>query len=136
MAKKTEKKKDRIFDWVDNLYNKKHGFPPKEEITPMIWQINNFLSMDKDLLEYVAYYQKYMFTLKDRYYLLWYALIPKCLKSRNPYYKVKREKDSELLERLCSVFGLSKVEVVDYLKILRKTYDDKELYEFLGMEKK
>lgn len=136
MEKKPEKKNDKIFDWLNNLYTKKLGLPTDAEIAPMIWQLNNFLSMDLDLLEYVAYYQKYMYTLKEKYYLFWYVLIPKCPAQRNKYLKIKKEPETDLVKRLSSVMGLSFMEVADYLKILRKTHTEEEIYNFLGMEKK
>jgi len=125
-----------LWDALNNLYHKRFRYPEKDEISDKLWIINRFVSMERDLLEHIAYISKYFFTLQERYYRLLYRLIPQSFSPRTKYLKPPKELDSELLKKYSTYFGLKKKEVKNYMEILRKSYSNKELYEFVGIEYK
>jgi hypothetical protein len=128
--------KKKLFYYLDNIYIKKE-IPDDSEIRSLVWPINRFLSMEKDLLKEVAELSKYMFTLGAQYYKLLLRVVPKLNRSpRNKYIKVEKEVDDDLLDRYTQYFQLSRREVRDYLKILFKQRSKKEIYEFVGLEAK
>ena len=134
MNNQLENKKD-LFYYVNNIYTKKE-IPEDSEVKSFIWSVNRFLSMEKELLETIAYLSRYMFTLGSKYYRLVLRVVPQSFAPRNKYLKVEKESDSELLDRYVHYFRLSKKEVRDYLKILFKQYSKKEVYGFVGLEEK
>ena len=123
-----------IFDWVNNiLIHKKHwdDFTEDEQkkFSPFI--INRWLSMDKDFIEIVNYFQKYSIgTLEPREVYKWYCdMLPKG-KRFNKYIKGKKDKkyNTELLDIMITHFECSKSQVKDYLDLIHKG----ELIEILG----
>ena len=130
-----------IFDWINQiLVHKKHwdDFTEDEQkkFSPFI--INRWLSMDKEFIEIVNYFQKYSIgTLESREVYKWYCdILPKG-KRFNKYIKGKKDKkyDIELISLLKNYFECSKLEVNQYLKLI----DKKELREILekyGLDKK
>ena len=115
-----------IFDWVNQiLVHKKHwnDFTEDEQkkFSPFI--INRWLSMDKDFIEIVNYFQKYSIgTLEPREVYKWYCdILPKG-KRFNKYIKGKRDKkyDSELISLLTNHFECSKIEVKQHLELIDK----------------
>lgn len=124
-----------LFYYLNGLYTKKIPQPEESEVSSLIWPINRFLSMEKDLLETISETSKYLFTLGSRYYKLLWRIIPQSGSPRNKYLKPEKD-DSEVLERYCQYFKLSKREVKDYLKILEKQYSRKEIFAFVGLEEK
>tara|TARA_R100001129_G_scaffold164433_1_gene130623 strand:- start:62 stop:481 length:420 start_codon:yes stop_codon:yes gene_type:complete len=130
-----------IFDWVNNiLVHKKHwdSFTEDEQkkFSPFI--INRFLSMDKDFIEIVNYFQKYSIgTLEPREVYKWYCdMLPKG-KRFNKYIKGKKDKkyDTELLDIISTHFECGKLHTKQYLELI----DKKELQEILekyGKDKK
>lgn len=127
-----EVKKD-LFYFLNNIYTKKE-IPEDNEVRSLIWPINRFLSMEKSLLEHVAYLSRYMFTLGARYYKLLQRVVPKSYSPRNKYIKVEKESDDELMDRYVQYFRLSRKEVKDYLKILFKQYTREDVYGFVGLD--
>ena len=125
-----------IWDILNNIYNKRLRYPTKEELSGKLWMINRFLSMDTNLLEVVAYVSKYFFTLKERYYRLLYSIVPQTSSVRTKYSRFKEQEDSEILKKYSKFFGVNIRETKQYLNILRNRYNEKELLEFIGMEKK
>ena len=125
-----------LFDYLNNIYSKRLGMPEDNQVKGFIWPINRMLSMEKALLETIAYLTKYIFTLGPRYYKLLYRVVPTSLASRNKYLKVDKEVEDELLNRYVQYFRLSKREVKDYLKILFKQYSKEEVFSFVGLEVK
>jgi len=130
-----------IFDWVNNiLVSKKHwdSFTEDEQkkFSPFI--INRFLSMDKDFIEIVNYFQKYSIgTLEPREVYKWYCdMLPKG-KRFNKYIKGKKDKkyDSELISLLVDYFECSKLEVKQNLELIDKV-ELKEILEKYGKDKK
>ena len=130
-----------IFDWVNNiLVSKKHWdeFTEDEQkkFSPFI--INRRLSMDKDFIEIVNYFQKYAIgTLEPREVYKWYCEILPRGKRFNKYVKGKKDKkyDSELINLLINHFECSKVEVKQYLELIDKI-ELKEILEKYGMNEK
>ena len=115
-----------IFDWVNNILVHKKSWDSftedeQKKFSPFI--INRWLSMDKDFIEVVNYFQKYSIgTLEPREVYKWYAdFLPKG-KRFNKYIKGKKEAkyNKELLNHLSNWYGVSHREVEDYLEILSK----------------
>ena len=122
-----------IFDWVNNiLVHKKHwdSFTEDEQkkFSPFI--INRFLSMDKDFIEIVNYFQKYSIgTLEPREVYKWYCdMLPKG-KRFNKYIKGKKDKkyNTELIDIMVTHFECSKSQIQEYLELISKN----ELVEIL-----
>ena len=115
-----------IFDWINQiLVTKKHWneFTEDEQnkFNPFI--INRFLSMDKDFIEIVNYFQKYAIgTLEPREVYKWYSDFLPRGKRFNKYIKGKRSKkyDIELVEILKKHFECSKLEVKENLSLISK----------------
>jgi len=130
-----------IIDWINQLLvNKKNwnDFTEDEQkkFSPFI--INRFLSMDKDFIEIVNYFQKYAIgTLEPREVYKWYCdMLPKG-KRFNKYIKGKKDKkyNTELIDIMVQHFECSKSQVKDYLDLI----DKDELIEILekyGMNEK
>ena len=123
-----------IFNWINEiLVSKKHwnDFTKDEQkkFSPFI--INRWLSMDKEFLEIVNFFQKYSIgTLEPREVYKWYCdMLPKG-KRFNKYIKGKKDKkyNTELIDILVTHFECSKLQVKDYLELIHKD----ELIEILG----
>ena len=123
-----------IFNWINEiLVSKKHwnDFTEDEQkkFSPFI--INRWLSMDKDFLEIVNYFQKYSIgTLEPREVYKWYCdMLPKG-KRFSKYIKGKKDKkyNTELIDIMVMHFECSKSQVKDYLDLIAKD----ELIEILG----
>jgi hypothetical protein len=121
-----------FFSAIDNLFLKKKEIDLKE-IGPMCWQINRYLSMDKDLLLPVNLFNRYLFTLKERYYILLDRFIPKMLgKPRITYYK--KPVIEEACSRVARMYNVSTKEASQYLELFKVQMGD-EVYNWLGVEK-
>ena len=123
-----------IFNWINEiLVSKKHWndftIDEQKKFSPFI--INRWLSMDKDFLEIVNFFQKYSIgTLEPREVYKWYCdMLPKG-KRFNKYIKGKKDKkyNTELLDIMVIHFECSKSQVKDYLELIHKN----ELIEILG----
>ena len=130
-----------IFNWINEiLVSKKHwnDFTEDEQkkFSPFI--INRWLSMDKDFLEIVNFFQKYSIgTLEPREVYKWYCdMLPKG-KRFNKYIKGKKDKkyNSELLDIMVTHFECSKSQVKDYLDLIAKD-ELIEILEKYGMNEK
>ena len=130
-----------IFDWVNNiLVHKKHwdDFTEDEQkkFSPFI--INRWLSMDKEFIEIVNYFQKYAIgTLEPREVYKWYCdMLPKG-KRFNKYIKGKKDKkyNTELIDIMVMHFECSKSQVKDYLDLIAKN-ELVEILEKYGMNEK
>ena len=130
-----------IFNWINEiLVSKKHWneFTEDEQkkFSPFI--INRFLSMDKDFLEIVNFFQKYSIgTLEPREVYKWYCdMLPKG-KRFNKYIKGKKDKkyNTELIDIMVTHFECSKSQVKDYLDLIAKN-ELIEILEKYGMNEK
>ena len=130
-----------IFDWVNNiLVHKKHWneFTEDEQkkFSPFI--INRWLSMDKEFIEIVNYFQKYAIgTLEPREVYKWYCdMLPRG-KRFNKYIKGKKDKkyNTELIDIMVTHFECSKSQVKDYLDLIAKD-ELMEILEKYGMNEK
>ena len=130
-----------IFNWINEiLVSKKHwnDFTEDEQkkFSPFI--INRWLSMDKDFLEIVNFFQKYSIgTLEPREVYKWYCdMLPKG-KRFNKYIKGKKDKkyNTELLNIMVMHFECSKSQVKDYLDLIAKD-ELMEILEKYGMNEK
>ena len=130
-----------IFNWINEiLVSKKHWnkFTEDEQkkFSPFI--INRWLSMDKDFIEIVNYFQKYSIgTLEPREVYKWYCdMLPKG-KRFNKYIKGKKDKkyNSELIDIMVTHFECSKSQVKDYLDLIAKN-ELIEILEKYGMNEK
>ena len=130
-----------IIDWINQLLiHKKHWneFTEDEQkkFSPFI--INRWLSMDKDFLEIVNFFQKYSIgTLEPREVYKWYCdMLPKG-KRFNKYIKGKKDKkyNTELIDIMVMHFECSKSQVKDYLDLIHKD-ELMEILEKYGMNEK
>ena len=130
-----------IFNWINEiLVTKKHWDDFTEDqqkkFSPFI--INRWLSMDKEFLEIVNYFQKYSIgTLEPREVYKWYCdMLPKG-KRFNKYIKGKKDKkyNSELIDIMVTHFECSKLQTQDYLELISKE-ELKEILEKYGKDKK
>ena len=130
-----------IFDWINQILIKKTHWSEftedeQKKFSPFI--INRWLSMDKDFLEIVNYFQKYSIgTLEPREVYKWYCdMLPKG-KRFNKYIKGKKDKkyNTELLNIMVMHFECSKSQVKDYLDLIHKD-ELMEILEKYGMNEK
>ena len=130
-----------IIDWMNQLLvHKKHwdDFTEDEQkkFSPFI--VNRWLSMDKDFIEIVNYFQKYSIgTLDSREVYKWYCnMLPKG-KRFNKYIKGKKDKkyNTELIDIMVTHFECSKSQVKDYLDLIAKD-ELIEILEKYGMNEK
>ena len=130
-----------IFDWINQILVKKthwNNFTEDEQkkFSPFI--INRWLSMDKDFLEIVNFFQKYSIgTLEPREVYKWYCdMLPKG-KRFNKYIKGKKDKkyNTELIDIMVTHFECSKLQVKDYLDLIAKD-ELIEILEKYGMNEK
>ena len=130
-----------IFDWISQILVKKthwNEFTEDEQkkFSPFI--INRWLSMDKDFLEIVNYFQKYSIgTLEPREVYKWYCdMLPRG-KRFNKYIKGKKDKkyNTELIDIMVMHFECSKSQVKDYLDLIAKD-ELIEILEKYGMNEK
>ena len=130
-----------IFNWINEiLVSKKHwnDFTEDEQKKFSLFIINRWLSMDKDFLEIVNYFQKYSIgTLEPREVYKWYCdMLPKG-KRFNKYIKGKKDKkyNTELIDIMVQHFECSKSQVKDYLDLIAKD-ELMEILEKYGMNEK
>ena len=130
-----------IFNWINEiLVSKKHWneFTEDEQkkFSPFI--INRWLSMDKEFIEIVNYFQKYSIgTLEPREVYKWYCdMLPRG-KRFNKYIKGKKDKkyNTELIDIMVQHFECSKSQVKDYLDLIAKD-ELMEILEKYGMNEK
>ena len=130
-----------IFDWISQILVKKthwNDFTEDEQkkFSPFI--INRWLSMDKEFLEIVNYFQKYSIgTLEPREVYKWYCDILPRGKRFNKYIKGKKDKkyNTELIDIMVMHFECSKSQVKDYLELIHKD-ELIEILEKYGMNEK
>ena len=129
-----------IFDWVNNILVYKKPWDEftedeQKKFSPFI--INRWLSMDKDFIEIVNFFQKYAIgTLESREVYNWYCdILPKG-KRFNKYIKGKKNKkyDKEMINIISNHFEVSKQESKDYIDLLDKQ-EIKEIYKMYGVKK-
>ena len=130
-----------IFDWINQLLVTKKPWSDftedeQKKFSPFI--INRWLSMDKEFIEIVNYFQKYAIgTLEPREVYKWYCdVLPKG-KRFNKYIKGKKLKkyDEWLIKLLCKHFECSKLQTQEYLGLISKE-ELKEILEKYGLDKK
>ena len=130
-----------IFDWINQILVKKTHWndftiDEQKKFSPFI--INRWLSMDKDFLEIVNYFQKYSIgTLESREVYKWYCdMLPRG-KRFNKYIKGKKDKkyNTELIDIMDMHFECSKSQVKDYLDLIAKD-ELIEILEKYGMNEK
>ena len=130
-----------IFDWINQILVKKTHWndftiDEQKKFSPFI--INRWLSMDKEFLEIVNFFQKYSIgTLEPREVYKWYCdMLPRG-KRFNKYIKGKKDKkyNTELLDIMVTHFECSKLQVKDYLDLIAKN-ELIEILEKYGMNEK
>ena len=130
-----------IIDWMNQLLvHKKHwnDFTEDEQkkFSPFI--INRFLSMDKEFIAIVNFFQKYAIgTLEPREVYKWYCEVLPKGKRFNKYIKGKKDKkyDTEMIMILQNYFECSKLQIKEYLELISKE-ELKEILEKYGLDKK
>ena len=130
-----------IIDWMKNiLVHKKSwdSFDESEQKTFSPYIINRFLSMDKEFIELVNFFQKFSIGLLDNKYIynFYCNALPKG-KRFNKYIKAKKSIKHKdwLIDLVRNHFEISKKDTLDYLELLTKD-DLKLLLEKYGTEKK
>ena len=130
-----------IFNWINEILVSKKNWndfteDEQKKFSPFI--INRWLSMDKEFLEIVNYFQKYSIgTLEPREVYKWYCdMLPKG-KRFNKYIKGKKDKkyNTELIDIMVMHFECSKSQVKDYLDLIAKD-ELIEILEKYGMNEK
>ena len=130
-----------IFNWINEILVSKKNWndfteDEQKKFSPFI--INRWLSMDKEFLEIVNYFQKYSIgTLEPREVYKWYCdMLPKG-KRFNKYIKGKKDKkyNTELIDIMVTHFECSKSQVKDYLDLIAKD-ELIEILEKYGMNEK
>tara|TARA_Y100001963_G_scaffold151263_1_gene233796 strand:+ start:147 stop:566 length:420 start_codon:yes stop_codon:yes gene_type:complete len=130
-----------IIEWMNQLLvHKKHwnefSEDEQKKFSPFI--INRWLSMDKDFIEIVNYFQKYSIgTLEPREVYKWYCdMLPRG-KRFNKYIKGKKTKkyDTLLIEIIKKHFECSKIQSVEYLELIDRE-ELKYILELYGTDKK
>ena len=130
-----------IIDWVNQLLvHKKHWgeFTESEQKTFNSFIISRWLSMDKEFIEIVNYFQKYAIgTLEPREVYKWYCNILPKGKRFNKYIKGKKYKkyDNDLINILTNYFECSKLHIEEYLEFLSKN-DLKNILTKYGKDEK
>ena len=130
-----------IFDWINQiLVHKKpwDSFDESEQKKFSSFIINRWLSMDKEFIEIVNYFQKYSIgTLESREVYKWYCEVLPKGKRFNKYIKGKRDKkyDKELIDIISNHFECSKLQTKEYLELILKQ-ELKEILEKYGLDKK
>ena len=115
-----------IIDWMNQLLVHKKPWDEfskdeQKKFSPFI--INRWLSMDNEFIEIVNVFQKYSIgTLEPREVYKWYRSVLPSGKRFNKYIKSKKNKkyDSELVDILVTYFECSKLQVVEYIKLISK----------------
>ena len=130
-----------IIDWMNQLLiHKKHwnefSEDEQKKFSPFI--INRWLSMDKEFIEIVNFFQKYSIgTLESREVYKWYCEILPKGKRFNKYIKGKRDKkyDKELVQIIIEHFQCSKLQTQEYIELISKE-ELKNILEMYGLNKK
>jgi hypothetical protein len=130
-----------IIDWMNQLLVHKKKWKDftedeQKKFSPFI--INRWLSMDREFIEIVNYFQKYSIgQLKPREVYKWYCdILPKG-KRFNKYIKGKKSKkyDDWLIKLLSNYYKCSKLHVTEYLELIDKQ-ELKTILEMYGTDKK
>ena len=115
-----------IIEWMNQLLVHKKPWDSftesdQKSFSPFI--INRWLSMDKEFIEIVNYFQKYAIgTLEPKEVYKWYLYFLPMGKRYNKYIKSKNKKkyDTVLVDVVCKHFECSKQQVGEYLELIRK----------------
>ena len=115
-----------IVEWINQVLVHKtpwENFDESEQKTFNAFIINRWLSMDKEFIEIVNFFQKYSIgLLQSKEIYKWYCdILPKG-KRFNRYIKGKKQLryDKELISVVCKHYEASKKECVDYIELLSK----------------
>ena len=130
-----------IIDWMNQLLVHKtrwDDFTEDEQKSFNTFIINRWLSMDKEFIEIVNYFQKYSIgTLESREVYRWYCdILPKG-KRFNKYIKGKKDKkyDKELLDIIIKHFECSNIQARENLELINKN-DLIQILQMYGTDKK
>ena len=130
-----------IIDWINQvlIYKKPWDyFSDSDKKTFNTFIINRWLSMDKEFIEFVNYFQEYSIgTLESREVYRWYCDVLPRGKRFNKYIKGKKSKkyDKDLTQILVNHFECSKLQAHEYIELINKE-ELKEILEMYGKDKK
>ncbi len=130
-----------IIDWMNQLLVHKkpwNEFTDSDQKSFNSFIINRWLSMDKEFVEIVNFFQKYSIgTLESREVYKWYCEVLPKGKRFNKYIKGKKSKkyDNEMVDILQKHFECSKLHVKQNLELISKD-ELIEILEKYGIEKK
>ena len=115
-----------IINWLNQVLVEKKdwdSFSESEQKTFSPYMINRFLSMDKDFIEVVNYFQQYSIGLLESrdIYNFYRHLLPKG-KRFNRYIKAKKDKKYKewLIDIIKNHYEISKRDSISYLELLTK----------------
>jgi len=135
-----------IFEWANQIFYYKRDwntFDEKEKKAFQPYMINRILSMNRDYIQIVNYFQKYSVgLLSSREVYKWYCdIIPK-KKQWNKYIKSKQQKNYEpwLIDIIREYYKINSKESITYLSLLFQTREGKielkKILEAYGTETK
>ena len=130
-----------IIDWINQvlIYKKPWDyFSDSDKKTFNTFIINRWLSMDKEFIEFVNYFQEYSIgTLESREVYRWYCDVLPRGKRFNKYIKGKKSKkyDKDLTKILINHFECSKLHAHEYIELISKE-ELKGILEMYGKDKK
>tara|TARA_Y100000361_G_C10887308_1_gene202312 strand:+ start:99 stop:518 length:420 start_codon:yes stop_codon:yes gene_type:complete len=130
-----------IIDWINQvlIYKKPWDyFSDSDKKTFNTFIINRWLSMDKEFIEFVNYFQEYSIgTLESREVYRWYCDVLPRGKRFNKYIKGKKSKkyDKDLTKILINHFECSKLQAHEYIELISKE-ELKGILEMYGKDKK
>ena len=114
-----------LFSWIDELFAGKRDWDSfsdadKKKFSPFI--INRWLSMDKDFLPFVNYFQKYTIEVMPHkaVYQFYCSLLPK-KKTYLKYMSGKKERTNEsVVPFIMKYFEISKYQAAEYYDLMSK----------------
>ncbi len=135
-----------IFDWANQVfYYKKdwNTFNEKERKSFQSYMINRIVSMNKDYIQIVNYFQKYSIgLLESREVYKWYCDILPKKKQWNKYIKNRQQKNYEvwLIDIIRKYYKVNSKESITYLNLLFQSKEGKmelkKILEAYGTETK
>lgn len=135
-----------IFDWANQVFYYKRDwntFNEKERKSFQSYMINRIVSMNKDYIQIVNYFQKYSIgLLESREVYKWYCDILPKKKQWNKYIKNKQQKNYEvwLIDIIRKYYKANSKESITYLNLLFQSKEGKmelkKILEAYGTETK
>ena len=130
-----------IVEWMNQVLVHKElweSFSESDQKSFSSYMITKWLSMDKEFIEIVNYFQKYAIgTLNNREVYKFYCEVLPRGKRYNKYIKNRKSKkyEPDLIDTICKYFECSKIQSKEFLKLLSKS-KVKEILQMYGFNDK